>query len=119
MPTFSLLPALVAVTLQVTTTVTGIFEQPPAVQVQPEPNQNQSHSATSTPNFYHLCMPVGRKCPNNYTSQTIQSRWIQKRWKIGMKKGERTKEKRQQRKRTKAKVHIIILPPQPTMYTQL
>ena len=60
MPTFSLLPALVAVTPQVITAATGTFVQPPTVQAQPKPNQNQSHTAISAPHFCHLYMPVSK-----------------------------------------------------------
>ena len=38
--TFSLSPDLVAITLQVTTAATGIFAQPPAMQLQPDPKQS-------------------------------------------------------------------------------
>ena len=56
---------------KVTTTSTGIFVPPPAVQAQPKHDQTQSHTATSAPNICHLCTLAGRKSPNNYTSPNL------------------------------------------------
>ena len=72
MPTFSQLPALVAIPPQTTTTAICIFMQPPAAQAQPK--HEQSKPFTNFPNFSHLCNPVGRKCPNNYISPN-HSEW--------------------------------------------
>ena len=61
LPTFSFSPAIVTMTPHFTTTATGIFVQPPAVQAQPELNQTQSYTTTSAPNFCHLCTLIGSR----------------------------------------------------------
>ena len=72
-PTFSLSPALEAITPQATTTAICIFMQPQAAQAQPKPEQ--SETATNLPTFCHLCTLVCRKYPNNYTSLN-HSEWL-------------------------------------------
>ena len=70
MPTFSFLPAMVAMTPKVTTTATGISTQPPAVQHQPNFNQTQSPTATSAPDYVP---PVAGYALIVTLPQTIQS----------------------------------------------
>ena len=99
MPTFSLSPALVAITLQVTTTATGPLQS--HQQCRPNSEPEQSETATKLPNFCHLCTPVGRICLNNYTFQNLLE-WSDPK-QVEDWKGEREKEKEHKKKESKEK----------------